>query len=332
MLPASLKVSERFNSNMSTQICSQTTSSTLLTAGIESSYIVLSVINGLCSFVTVVGNVLLIWAILQSSSLRHNPSFVLLCNLAVSDLGVGLISQPLFIAFGVVELEGDAELSCKINIAVRSTTGHLGVLSFLTLTAISFDRFLAVHLMLSYRRVVTVKRVTVVILLQWLIAISSGVTYVLDDSLFFFLIIIVICMCFFFTTFNYLAIAYKLNDHSAQLQAGDRDARGISQRKSFNISHYKKTLKSMLYVYGAFLMCYLPYLCFAIALKSIGHSSTVDVFYLITGTLVLANSAINPCLCYWRIKELQQAVQKLLGSRNVTVQEVTQARGPVSVL
>ena len=274
----------------------------------------------------------MICAFLRNSSLRRNPSFMLLCNLAISDLGIGLICQPLFIAVGVIEAKGNIELSCKIAIALKSTTGCLGTLSFITITAISFDRFLAIHLGLSYRSVVTVGKIKVAISLQWLAAMLLGMTCVLHISVFFLLIIIVVCLCLTFTTFNYLAIGRKLYGQSARVQPQNGDVEASKQRNPFNTGQYKRTLKNTLYVYGAFIMCYLPHLGVAVTLKFIGDTNTVHAMHHITATFVLCNSAINPCLYFWRIPELQKAVRNLLCFDCSNLPKVTPASSSETVL
>ena len=81
------------------------------------------------SFVAVLGNVVLIFAIsLRNPSLRHNPSFMLIfaliSNLAVSDVGIGLTCQPLAIALTVLEGTTIFELSyTTLSIAYKSPTG-----------------------------------------------------------------------------------------------------------------------------------------------------------------------------------------------------------------
>ena len=273
----------------------------------------------------------MILAILRSSSLRHNPSFMLVFNLAVSDIEVGSICQPHLIVSNVVEARKGFGMSCsKLSKAFKSTAGCLALLSFLTITAISFDRFLAVHLKLNYRSVVTAKRMKVVIFLLWLIAMLSAMTYILDFNIFSVTATTAIFLCLIFTTFNYLVIASKLYGHSTKLNERNRKADSSNRFKTFNLGQYKKTLKSMLSVYGAFIMCYLPYVCCAIAQKSIGRTSAVRAAYLLTGTLVLVNSAINPCLYYWRIAELRQAVRKLLGVSCLAKRKATRSSTAIS--
>ena len=73
-------------------------------------------------------------------------------DLDVSDVGVGLIYQSLAISLTVLEGTTIFELSYRtLSITYKSTTGCLAVFSFLTITAISFDHFLAVHLRPNYR-------------------------------------------------------------------------------------------------------------------------------------------------------------------------------------
>ena len=308
---------------MSNTLCPQISQWMLFASELRSTYIAVITANVICSCVAMLGNAIMVAAILRNSSLRCTPSFMLLCTLAISDLGVGIICQPLFITLRVTETLDDKELSCKIGIAYSSTVGCLVILSFLTITAISFDRFLAVLLKLNYRGVVTVKRVKVVVSLLWLASVLSGMTYVLHIPTYFYLVMVVLSTCLIFAAFNYLAIAWKLYGQSARLQLHRTSLDGEKQSKSFNLGQYKKTLKSMLYIYIAFLLCYLPFLCFTIALKSIGRTSTVHAVYLVAATLGLASSAVNPCLYYWRITELREAVQKLLGFNQDVIQDAT---------
>lgn len=60
-------------------------------------------INVPLMFVAVIGNTLVLVAILKTSSLRRSPSIVFLSSLAVSDLLVGSVVQPLFIASGLAQ-------------------------------------------------------------------------------------------------------------------------------------------------------------------------------------------------------------------------------------
>ena len=111
--------------------------------------------------IAVPANGLLIWVIYRTTSLQ-NPSNILLCCLATADFLTGAITQPASVS-AVIALEtGNYDMYCtatRISIAVGY---FLSGVSFLTLTAVSLDRFLALHLHLRYRELVTTPRVLVV--------------------------------------------------------------------------------------------------------------------------------------------------------------------------
>ena len=88
-----------------------------------------------------------------------NPaSKLLLRSLAITDLGVGVLGQPLTVAVIFSALFERLQLSRVIQIWSH---GILCVVSILTLTTISVDRLLALLLRLRYKQVVTLKRVRV---------------------------------------------------------------------------------------------------------------------------------------------------------------------------
>ena len=117
-------------------------------------------------------NSVTIHAIRKTSSLPK-PLKTLLLSLAVSDLGVGLTVQPLYIALLVMKLEPNGE-----NNPVYHTTHSafyilanlLSYASFFGVTALTVDRFLAVHFYLRYQELVNHKRVIGVVISMWLLS------------------------------------------------------------------------------------------------------------------------------------------------------------------
>ena len=93
-------------------------------------------------------NSITIQAIRKTSSLPK-PLKTLLLSLAVSDLGVGLIVQPLYIACLVMEIQQNNENNQSFNatsIAYRITSLISTFASFFGVESLSADRFLAIHL------------------------------------------------------------------------------------------------------------------------------------------------------------------------------------------
>ena len=281
-------------------------------AELQSTYVATSIVNGLCSVIAVTCNLVVILAIVRNSSL-HTPSYVLLCNLAISDLGVGLLVQPLYISLIIALLNEKADMSCKLGAAYNLIAVCLGFLSFFTVTAISVDRFLAVYLANKYRRTATIKKAKLVVVLLWLTAITVMIIYLLNITVYFMIAMIVMGCCLLFTSCNYIAIDRMLQRRHAQTQAHNNIQTRQQHRNIFNIGRYKKTVTTVLYVYGAFLLCYLPYLCFTITRMRFGRTRTMQNVYFTTVTIVFLNSTLNPFLYYWTIAEVRLRIKQLFG-------------------
>ena len=119
-------------------------------------------LNILLSITASVGNILILIALRKVTSL-HSPTKLLFQCLAITDLGVGLISQPLYVIF-IFLTNFNLKLWNIISI-LQDIAWALSVclcsVSLLATTALSLDRLLALLLKLRYRHVVTLKRVRV---------------------------------------------------------------------------------------------------------------------------------------------------------------------------
>ena len=80
-----------------------------------------------------------------------------------------------------------------------------------------------------------------------------------------------------------------------------------------NLSRYKKTVFTALWVFAALMICYLPFglvLLVETTLSEIPELVVIISFFGIT--LVYLNSALNPLLYCWKIKEVRHAVKEIL--------------------
>ena len=111
---------------------------------------------------TVSGSCVILLAIRKTREL-HSPSFVLLCCLAFSDLIVGLICQPFFVAYVIAELVERFSAYCTLRIIHVIASWITSGVSYLTLAAVSIDRLLALTLHLRYNMIVTVPRVFITV-------------------------------------------------------------------------------------------------------------------------------------------------------------------------
>ena len=101
-------------------------------------------------FISIVGNALVLAAILRTPSL-HSPSAVFLCFLAMSDLLNGFVTQPVYIA---TALKPNPSLYDAMFTLSALTCGvSLGMMA-----AISVNRFMAIHYHMRYPVLMTTKR------------------------------------------------------------------------------------------------------------------------------------------------------------------------------
>ena len=114
-------------------------------------------------------NIITIDAFRKTSSLPK-PLKTLLLRLAVSDLGVGLLCQPMYITYLFVKLVPNTENSFTLLSNFNMVTNLLSYASFFGVTALIVDRFLAIHFYLRYQELVTHERVVKVVILLWVIS------------------------------------------------------------------------------------------------------------------------------------------------------------------
>ena len=103
----------------------------------EITTIINCVLNAPLMLISIIGNTLVIAAILRTPSLL-SPSTILLCSLAVSDIFVGLVAQPVSIAYQLSDKD-------SLHQAIRTVSFLALGGSLATMTAISVDRFAALH-------------------------------------------------------------------------------------------------------------------------------------------------------------------------------------------
>ena len=125
--------------------------------GFRPALIALCVFNSFLSYTTIILNIVTIHAI-RKTALLPKPLRTLLLSLAASDVGVGLLVQPLYIST-LVSLSKQKRIDCIYHKGLTAVIIFFGRSSFFNVVTISVDRFLAVHLHLRYQELVTHRRV-----------------------------------------------------------------------------------------------------------------------------------------------------------------------------
>ena len=255
------------------------------------------------------GNLLVLVSIWRTSSL-HLPSFVLLFNLALSDLCVGLIVQPAFVTATLARMSGAHNVLCLALISTAASSSILCTVSLLTMTAISVDRYLAVSLHLRYQEVVTVARVVRFVVLVWLISAVSAISWLWSPNVFFIIVAVTIAVSNVLVLFTYVKIYRVVRRHEAQIHAQVQFQEQQMDEHSRNVASCKKSAITMFVVHCVFVLCYLPYVC-TVLILSIGDFSLSQRFALeVCTTVVFINSCVNPVLYCWRVSEIRKAMRE----------------------
>ena len=139
--------------------------------GSYSTLIINCILNAFLSYTAIVFNIVTVQALRKTSSLP-TPLKTLLLSLTVSDLGVGLLVQPLYAAILVMQIEENTEnnLYYALRIAHSIQGNLLAFASFFGVVALTADRFLAIHFHLRYQELVTQKRVVAVVFSLWVLS------------------------------------------------------------------------------------------------------------------------------------------------------------------
>ena len=281
----------------------------------EELFIILNIFLSITAFL---GNALILVALHKVTSI-HTPKKILFRCLAVTDLCIGLITQPVYAVNFIPEIADS--LSGYNNLLVGTSTFILCTVSILISTAISVDRLLALLLGLRYRNVVTLRRVRAMAGCFWLLAFSLGGLYLswfldLNEGGFiaFIIFLVLITLCLITSVYSYIKIYLRLRHHHLQVHGHVQQAQPPNNGTiPLNIARYKKTVFSIIWVQLVLLTCYLPLAVVGMLFISEKiPESAVDVATLI----IYSNSSLNPIIYCWKIREVKQAVKDTVRQLN----------------
>lgn len=267
--------------------------------------VVTCILNAVFSLITAIGNLVILQVIWRKQEL-HTPSFILLFCLAASDLLVGLVCQPFYVAFKITELTDNFGAYCILrmiqSISGWTTTG----VSLAILSGVSIDRLLVLTLHLRYNTIVTVQRVLQTVFVVWMLSVAIVMLrFWIRQWLI--LPVAIVVTSFTVTTISTLKIFQIVRRHQRQIFQQQR-----IQSNIVDALKCRKSAVTVLYVYGLFIIFYLP-LCATMVVETLtGYTLRVKIAYDYAATAVFINSFLNPIVYCFRIEEIRRAVKNLL--------------------
>ena len=275
------------------------------------------VFHSFLCYTTIILNIVTIHAI-KKTVLLPKPLRTLLLSMAASDVGVGLLVQPLYISTMVSGLKRK-RIDCISYKGLYVVINFFCISSLLNVVTISVDRFLAVHLHLRYQELVTHKRVIAAVISIWLLGaiISSSVFWV--PSFFILRVIRVVNMtvCLILVVIVYWRIYIVLKRHKIQIEGLQIQEvqQGVQNGDLSNFLKLRKSALGTFYVCIVFLICYLPY--YILLFFSLAYPLSPISFKEVwphTMTLVFLNSSLNPVVYCWKMGPIRRTLMDIVRS------------------
>ena len=271
------------------------------------SYLALCVFNAYLSYTATMLNIVAIYAIRKTLSLPTNFKTLLL-SLAVSDLGVGLLVQPMCIADIMDSQQNNAtnDTNNVIYLAFRIAVNLFIFASLFNVTALCVDRFLAIYLHLRYQELVTYKRVAAVVVSIWVIsALISLIWFFIPKNIMYVSFVIIDTGCIITATSLSVKLYLTLRRHINQTQV----PQVAENNQGESVQRKRKYAMASLYVYLVFIVCYLPNDCVLIIIAT-NFEPRIDVNHLefYTLTLLFLSSTVNPLIYCWKMKRIQHTI------------------------
>ena len=270
-----------------------------------------AVLTSLLPVFSIAGSALLVTVIMKFPQLRQIPSNILLASLALSDLLIGLLIQPLFAAYSWCTMTSSS--ICTSLMDINATVGmyFASVLMFsssLNVAVITIDRYICIVESLRYISIVTKTRVIRTVIVSWLISavlpairlfpsLQGTVLRVFQ----FLLLSAMLCI----NIFCYLRIFFISQRHKRHIIS---QLRAVMQGP---IEQDFKSAKTVFIVVGAVFLSYTPLIVIQFLLHFDPLQDEVKIIHPFSVTIFLLNSSLNPLIIFCRSSKLRRFLRKL---------------------
>ena len=268
-------------------------------------YFVGAFLNATLAIVGTFANLL---AMRRVTSLRL-PSKLLLCSLVLTDLGAGLVVQPQFAAFLFMKVLGPSPVQCSLNLSLTFTSTMFSSASFLTLIAISLDRYAALFFHLQYHHVVTTGRALGLLTIVWSLSVFVALTLFWKRLVLFILLAVSIGIGVPVISVISIKIYRRLRIQQVQPQAPEQAQQQAGN--SLNMERYRRTAFAMMWVLVLFALCYSPFFVMT-SVSAIRETALIVFVRDFTYIVVLLNSCLNPFVYCLRLPEIRTEFMKQL--------------------
>ena len=283
--------------------------------------IVFASLNLVSAVTAVSSNGLILLAFYQIRSLRSISNFFI-ASLAVSDLLVGLVLNPVYVVIYLTGVSFDFTRVWPVRLAEHWLWIQTVITSTFNLTAISLDRFIAVTTPFRYTETVTPRRCIYGAVFIWTFSILfASVRFLIHDpqylpmlwitiTIFMVLLpLIIICYCYFHI-----------------FGAARRQQRQVAALSSVNAAYKRTILKNKKaawtigIIIGLFVLMWSPSLVLSLVSLAMTDTCTrrrVAIGWYISAFVSFLSSCCNPWVYAARSREFRMAVKRVLRPQRI---------------
>ena len=261
-------------------------------------------VNILSTILGTIGNALVIGTVCTNPSLQIISNFWLV-SMAVADLMVTALGQPMFSVFLGLQVKGECYEG--VSQAYRLIVNMSCSASVLHLCLISIDRCLVILRPHDFRTLRTKKRFKIALAIAWTLPVVYGIlrlTVSKKGTSYFTVIAVGICYLIIISCYSLIILKVR-----KQGTATLKRWRGQS-RRSASSEHMveRRVTVTIAIVVVIFTVCWFPLLY----LRSAFAEDNFGVAYNWASTLALSNSSMNPWIYCFRIAEFRDAYRRLM--------------------
>jgi len=267
--------------------------------------LVTAIVNIITAPLAVAVNLLVVIAIFSTSRLR-TPSNLLIACLALSDVLVGLTAQTSYITYRLMENQRRS-VPCFVMVVYGASFYVCFGVSFMTLAAVSYERFVAVRLHVRYNTLFSYSRVLKYMLGIWTINILlaalqwAKINRVARGS---HLVVWLICLLVSGATQFGVVVIVRRNRRQLQVQL--QAAANLQRQREVKLA------KSIAFIVAFYLILNFPVLFVTFYHQILCRDLKTYNHYSWTETLAFLNSLSNPVICFLKNRQIRQKVKDLL--------------------
>ena len=261
-------------------------------------------VNILSTVIGTIGNVLVIGTVRTNYALQIISNFWLV-SMAVADLFVTALGQPLFSVFLGLQIGGQCNIF--VSQAFRLIANMSCSASVLHLCLISIDRCLVILRPHDFREIRTKNRFKIALVIAWTLPIVYGIlrlTVSKTATSYFTVIAVGLCYVAIIVCYSLIILKVRKQGSATLKRFRSQSGRGVASEHVVE----RRVTVTIAIVVVIFTICWFPLLY----LRSAFAEENFGVAYNWARTLALTNSSMNPWIYCFRIAEFRQAYRRLI--------------------